>query len=115
MSQRVPGFSQQEMIALWKDFCTKSFRRTNFRTTFNGVTRTVYQHDQQLLVLDEYHGDLEVLAFQTRAGEARHRGSQAIDVVYESPRGGGKPIVREVKLGAFLPGGKHKFILTGSL
>ena len=116
MSQRIPGYSQPDMIALWKDFVQRTFQRTGFRTTFNGATRNVYRDGVlRLLVLDEYHGDLEVLAFQSRPGKALHQGSQEIDATYDSPRSGGRPIVKEVKLGVFRPGGKHQFVLVGSL
>ena len=115
MSQRIPGLSQPDMIALWKEFVRRSFVRTRFQTTFNGVTRVVYRDGGRLLVLDEYHGDLEVLAFQARPGEAEHLGSQEIDVVFDLPPGGGRPIVRQTRLGQFHRGGKHKFVLSGSL
>jgi hypothetical protein len=115
MSKRIAGYSQPEMIALWKEFVQKTFQRTGFRTTFNGVTRTVYRDDvSRLLVLDEYHGDLEVLEFQTKPGDGKHIGSQEIDVVLV-PSTKGRPMVREVKLGQLHPGGKHKFTLVGSL
>jgi hypothetical protein len=112
MSKRVPGYSQQEMIALWKGFVQSSFRRTGFRTSFNGKDRAVFQDRTRLLILDEYHGDLEVLSLQVHSGEAQHLGSQEIDVSYDlSPSG--RATVREIKLGAYRPGAKHKFILTG--
>jgi hypothetical protein len=115
MSQRIPGYSQPEMTAIWMNFVQQSFRRTGFKTTFNQKTRAVYQDGTRLLVLDEWHGDLEVLEFQQRGGDATHLGSQEIDVEYEMPRGGGKPLFKRAKLGKFKPGGKHKFVLTGSL
>jgi hypothetical protein len=115
MSQRIPGIEQNEMIALWKGFVQRTLRRTNFRTTFNGATRTVYRDDTRLLVLDEYHGDLEVLEMQRSPGKATHLGSQEIDVTFELPPGGGKGKLRDMKLGKFHAGGKHKFVLTGSL
>lgn len=116
MSQRIPGYSQPDMIALWKDFVQRTFQRTGFRTTFNAATRNVYQDGvSRLLVLDEYHGDLEVLAFQSRPGEALHMGSQEIDVTYEMQAGSGRPNVKKVSLGIYRPGGKHPFVLVGSL
>jgi hypothetical protein len=116
MSERIPGYSQPDMIALWKDFVQRTFQRTRFRTTFNGVTRTVFQDGvARLLVLDEYHGDLEVLVFQSRPGKAFHMGSQEIDVTYDSRSHGGRPTVKEVKLGVYHPGEKHHFVLVGCL
>jgi hypothetical protein len=103
------------MIALWKDFVQKTFQRTGFRTTFNGVTRTVFRDATRLVILDEYHGDLEVLAFQSRAGQGHHQGSQELEVVLKPSRPGVRPVVDHVKLGKFKPGGKHKYVLTGSL
>jgi hypothetical protein len=103
------------MIAVWKEFVQRSFLRTKFRTTFNGATRTVYQDGFRLYVLDEYHGDLEVLARQTSPGEAKHLGSEAIVTEYQSPAGGGKCVVTAVRRGVFKPGAKHRFVLTGSL
>ena len=114
MSQRIPGYSQEQMIAIWKDFVQKTFRKTKYRTTFNGKTRTVYQDGARLLVLDEYHGDLEVLAMQARPGDAKHLGSQEIDAIV-GLKSGAKSSVVEVKLGKYTPGGKHKFTLVGSL
>jgi hypothetical protein len=102
------------MIAIWKDFVQESFRKTRFRTTFNGKTRSVYRDGGRLLVLDEYHGDLEVLAMQVRPGDATHIGSQEIDAAV-GVRSGAKSSEVEVKLGKYTPGGKHKFTLIGSL
>ena len=115
MSQRIPGYSQPEMTSVWQEFVTKSFRRTKFKTTFNGKTRNVYEDGARLLILDEWHGDLEVLEFQSRSGDAQHLGSQEIDVIYQQAPGHGKPKVVQVKLGKFKPGAKHKFDLVGSL
>lgn len=115
MSQRVPGYTQNEMIAVWKDFVQRSLVRTKFRTTFNVATRTVYTDGFRLYVLDEYHGDLEVLERRTSPGVAKHLGSQEIVAEYESPAGGGKSVVTAVRLGVFKPGAKHRFVLTGSL
>lgn len=115
MSQRVPGFSQDEMIAVWKDFVQRNYQRTNFRTTFNQKTRTVYRDKSRLLVLDEYHGDLEVLELQMRPGKARHLGTQEIDVVYQTTPGAAKPSVVQVREGKYKPGSKHTFELVGSL
>lgn len=115
MSQRIEGYSQPEMIALWKEFVQNTFRRTKFRTTFNNATRTVYQDGNRLLVLDEYHGDLEVLALQLKPGPGKHLGSQEIVSVVVPATGGGKPTLKEMKLGKFHSPGQHKFVLTGSL
>ena len=61
MSKRITGHSQEQMIALWKDFVQKTFRKTGFKTTFNAKTRNVFRDDKHLIVLDEWHGDLELL------------------------------------------------------
>jgi hypothetical protein len=107
------------MISFWKEFVQTTFQRTNFKVTFNNATRPVYRDGNRLLVLDEYHGDLEVLAFQDRPGEAKYLGSQEIDFTMTPGPPGGQPTYR-AKLGTFHPGVKpgkvaHKFVLTGSL
>ncbi len=108
MSQRIPGYSQDQMRALWKDFVQKTLRKTNFKTTFNGMTRNVYRDDDHLIVLDEWHGDLELLAMQKKPGPATHVGSQEIDVVSTSPS-------PQFKRGQMTMKGKHNYLLTGSL
>jgi hypothetical protein len=107
MSQRIPGYSQDQMRALWKDFVQSTLRKTNFKTTFNGMMRNVYRDDANLIVLDEWHGDLELLAMQNKPGPAKHVGSQEIDIVATSPS-------PQFQRGKITMGGKHKYVLTGS-
>jgi hypothetical protein len=108
MSQRIPGYSQDQMRAMWKEFVQKTFRKTNFKTTFNGKTRNVFRDDDHLIVLDEWHGDLELLAMQAKPGPATHVGSQEIDVVSTSPS-------PQFKRGKVTMRGTHAFVLIGSL
>ena len=96
------------MRAMWKDFVQKTFRNTNFKTTFNGMMRNVYRDDNNLIVLDEWHGDLELLAMQTKPGPATHVGSQEIEIVATSPSA-------QFRRGKMTLGGKHKYVLVGSL
>ena len=103
-----PRLQPTQMRALWKDFVQKTFRKTNFRTTFNGMMRNVYRDDSHLIVLDEWHGDLELLAMQAKPGAASHVGSQEIDIVSTSP----SPQFRRGKL---TMKGKHNYVLMGSL
>jgi hypothetical protein len=49
------------------------------------------------------------------AAEAQHVSSQEIDVVSEPHADGGKPTIKEVKLGRYYPGGQHRYVLVGSL
>jgi hypothetical protein len=107
MSRRIPGFSQPDMIAVWKEFVQKTFVATKFRTTFNGKTRNVYRDDVNLIVLDELHGDLELLAMQKKPGPATHVGSQEIDIVTMPPN-------LKFERGKSIMKGKHVFILIGS-
>jgi hypothetical protein len=109
MSQRIPGYNQDQMRALWRDFVQKTLGKTRFKTTFGGMTRNVYRDGSSyLVVLDEWHGDLELLAFQDKAGPGTHVGSQEIDIVATSP-------TPQFKRGRIAVGGKHKFVLIGSL
>ena len=108
MSKRIPGLSQEQMIALWKTFVQPTFRRTGFKTTFNGKMRNVVKDDKYLIVLDEWHGDLELLAMQNKPGPAKHLGSQEIDIVSTTPS-------PQFKRGKVTMRSKHAFVLTGSL
>jgi hypothetical protein len=109
------------MRAFWKGFVQNTFQRTGFKVTFNNATRNVYRDGvARLVVLDEKHGDLEILAFQRRPGDAKHIGSQEINVVQNPPASPtGKPTYRAT-LGTLYRGVKpgkkpHKFTLVGSL
>jgi hypothetical protein len=102
MSKRIAGYNQEQMRAVWKEFVQKTFQRTKFRTTFNNAERTVYSDGTRLVVLDEYHGDLEVLAMQERPGLAKHLGSQEIDTIPGPLGASGLTTVKEVKLGVFI-------------
>src|SRR5262249_32440531 len=85
-SNRIPGYSQDQMIAIWKAFVKSKFGSTRFTVSFNGKTRPVYRDGtKHLIVLDEYHGALELIAFQSKPGPARHVGSQAITVEFMPP------------------------------
>jgi hypothetical protein len=96
------------MRALWKDFVRKALRKTNLKTTFNGMTRDVYRDNEYLVVLDEWHGDLELLAMQSRPGPATHVGSQQIEIAATSPS-------PQFRRGSLTLKGKHRYVLTGSL
>jgi hypothetical protein len=108
MSKPIAGHSQEQMIALWKDFVQKTFRKTGFKTTFNAKMRNVFKDDKYLIVLDEWHGDLELLAMQNKPGPAKHVGSQEIDILSLTP----SPTFKRGKLTLR---GKHDFVLTGRL
>lgn len=101
MSQRVSGLSQEDHRALWTNFVRSTFRRTNRKVSFNGKRRNVYEGtlqavscDPVYLVLDEYHGDLEVLD-----KKATHLGSMELNISAD----------RVVSLGTYHPGGKHEY------
>ena len=108
MSQCIPGYSQDQMRALWKDFVQKTLRKTNFKTTFKGMTRNVYRDDNYLIVLDEWHGDLELLAMQNKPGPATHVGPQEIEILSTSPN-------PQFRRGKTTMKGKHNYVLMGSL
>ena len=101
MGQRIPGVAQPDMIALWKAFAQKTFKSTRFKVTFNGKTRNVLTDGKLLYVLDEWHGDLEVLD----AG-GTHLGTIPIDAVKKSDGG------FDLKLGPLKSGGKHRYKLN---
>lgn len=108
MSQRIAGYSQEQMRALWKEFVQKTLQKTKFKTSFNGMTRNVFRDATHLIVLDEWHGDLELLAMQNKPGPATHVGSQEIDIVATSP-------APQFKRGTTVMKGKHTYLLMGSL
>lgn len=101
MSNRVPGLSQDMHRALWTEFVRKTFQRTNRKVAFNGKLRNVFEGriptasaGTVFLVLDEYHGDLEVLD-----DKAKHLGSVELDISHD----------RVVTLGRFKPGSTHHY------
>jgi hypothetical protein len=106
MSERIPGWSQNQMIALWQEWVKKKFRKTQQKVRFNGKTRNVFTNGKHLYVLDEYHGDLEVLDH-----DAKHLGTNEIDVDYEAKEENGKKkiVIKGLNLGKYKPGGKHKY------
>lgn len=109
MSQRIPGYSQHQMDAEWTRFVKTAPGKTNFKTAFNGKSSNVYRDENHLFVLDEYHGDLEVLAMQNNPGPAKHLGSQEIDLVSTSP-------IPQFKRGKYKNDKPpHRFVLFGSL
>ena len=72
MSTGRSGRSQNEQIALWADFVDSTFELTRKRVMFGGKLRKVYLAettefrretglDHGFVVLDEWHGALEVL------------------------------------------------------
>lgn len=101
MSQRLAGVSQEDHIALWRQFVQQTFRRTNRKVSFNGKRRNVHEatipkvsSDPVYVVLDEYHGDLEVLD-----DDADHLGSMELNISAD----------RVVSLGTYHAGGKHDY------
>ena len=117
-SSRVPGYSQDQMIALWKQFVKGKFGSTRFTVSFNGKTRPVYRDGtKHLVVLDEFHGALELIAFQSHPGPAKHVGSQPITVEYTPPDPTKKTQAKVTKigLGPASSRGQHKFTLMGQL
>lgn len=117
-SNRVPGYSQDQMIAIWKEFVKGKFGSTRFTVSFNGKTRPVYRDgEKNLIVLDEFHGALELLVFQSKPGPVKHVGSQPITVDYV-PGDPAKRVpakIRKVGLGIASSFGQHKFTLIGQL
>ena len=117
-SNRVPGYAHDRMIALWKEFVKGKFGSTRFTVSFNGKTRPVYRDGtKHLIVLDEFHGALELIAFQSHPGPAKHIGSQPITVAYTPPDPAKKieAKVTKVGLGIASSHGQHKFTLMGQL
>jgi hypothetical protein len=106
------------MIALWKEFVKGKFRSTRFTVSFKNKRRLVYRDgNKHLIVLDERHGALELIAFQSNPGPAKHVGSQSITVEYTPPDPAKKieAKVTKVGLGPASSRGKHKFTLIGQL
>jgi hypothetical protein len=101
MGSRIPNLPQNDMIALWKAFVQQRFKSTRSKVSFNGKTRNVFSDGTQLYVLDEWHGDLEVLDLK-----GKHLGTIPIDAV---KKGDGW----DLKLGSLKTGGsKHTYKLT---
>ncbi len=76
----IPGWSKDQHIALWSGFFG-DFASSGYTVSFGGKRRTVRWVDKdsgQLGVLDESHGEIEVLNAQ-----ARHLGIMQIEVTYE--------------------------------
>jgi len=114
MSKRVPGMSDQEMRASWQAFLAKEFVRTKFKVSFNGKKRNVFtdRRKKYLYVLDEKHGDLEVLEYRDSKGETEHIGSQEIEPDYEQRSGDKVATLKGMSLGKLKTGGnKHKYDL----
>jgi hypothetical protein len=112
MSKRVPGMSQPEMIAKWKEFVMKELRDTGLKTKFNTVKKNVYTDGKYLYVLDEWHGDLEVMKYQESKGPAEHLGSCELEPDFEMKPGEKVGTLKTFKLGRIKTGGKkHEFIL----
>jgi hypothetical protein len=106
------------MITVWKTFVKEKFASTRFSVSFNGKTRPVYRDgSKHLIVLDEYHGALELIAFQSSPGPAKHVGSQPILVEFTplDPLKKTAAKVTKVSLGPASSRGQHKFTLMGQL
>lgn len=95
MGRRPKGMSQDECRALWKRFMDAQFTRTSRQVRFNDRTRTVYEGTftwrppgkkepltigPVYLVLDEWHGDVEVCEHRIKRGKAAHIGSLQLDI-----------------------------------
>jgi hypothetical protein len=104
MSTGRSGLSQNDQIALWTQFAKSTFQETQRRVIFNGKHRKVYSgkhpevkikigRDDVFLVLDEYHGAMEVLT-----DKPIHLGS--LQLVIEAST---------VRIGLFKPGCTHKY------
>ncbi len=86
--------------------------------SFNGKMRPVYRDgSKHLIVLDEFHGALELITFQSSPGPAKHVGSQPITVEYTPPDLLKKTEakVTKVGLGPASSRGQHTFTLMGQL
>ena len=79
MGKRVPGLDHAMHRALWRAFVKETFAPTNFFVHFNGRAHPVYRDGKTLLVLDEWHGELELLEPRGTAGPARYLGIWEID------------------------------------
>ena len=113
MSKRVPGMSQGEMMAKWREFVAKEFRNTGLKTKFNAVKKNVYTDGKYLYVLDEWHGDLEVLKYQESKGPAEHLGSCELEPDFEIEPGEKVGTLKKLKVGKLKTGGKkHEYELT---
>jgi hypothetical protein len=112
MSKRVPGMSQEEMMAKWKEFVMKEFRKTGLKTKFNQVKKNVYTDGEYLYVLDDWHGDLEVLKYQKTKGPAEHLGSCELEPDFEMKAGEKVGTLKKLRVGKLKKGGKkHEFVL----
>ena len=98
------GRSQNEQIALWASFVDRTFEPTRKRVMFGGKVRKVYlaktrEFKQKtglkaaFVVLDEWHGALEVLD-----EKPRHLGSVQLVIADTS-----------VRLGLFKRGTTHRY------
>jgi hypothetical protein len=86
--QHIPGYSPEQHRAVWSGFFN-GCQSSGYTVTFGGKTRTVRWLDAnrtQLGVLDEAHGEIEVLD-----AKANHLGIRQIQVTYMMVQ---KPFVR---------------------
>ncbi|HVK10707.1 MAG TPA: hypothetical protein VM597_18210 [Gemmataceae bacterium] len=77
--QNIPGYSSEQHRAAWSGYFTQ-FESAGVTVTFKGKTRTVRWLDRThtlLGVLDEAHGEIEVLD-----RSAKHQGIRQIAVTY---------------------------------
>ena len=110
--RRIPGKSQEDMRSMWTAF-VRGFPRFSKKVFFNGDQRNVFVLSRdQLCVLDEYHGDLEILDVN-----AKHLGSTELLVQYEEEEVVNPLTKRREKIwknvciiaGTFKAGAKHKY------
>lgn len=76
----IPGYSKEQYVALWKGFFG-DFPSASCTVSFGGNKRTVRWVDKdagQLGVLDESHGEIEILDTK-----ANHLGIMQIEVTYD--------------------------------
>ncbi|MCW5965013.1 MAG: hypothetical protein KIT83_13315 [Bryobacterales bacterium] len=76
----IPGYSKQQHVAEWSGFFS-AFPSASCTVSFGGNKRTVRWVDKdagQLGVLDESHGEIEILD-----RSARHLGIMQIEITYE--------------------------------
>jgi hypothetical protein len=104
MSKLVPGLSSEQMRALWRDFMVKTFSNSGFKVKFNGKTRTVFSDGSRFLVLDEQHGDVEIIKKQPKKGPAVYLGTQEIDPTIVQKPGEKVATCTAMKLGAIKTG-----------
>ena len=108
MSTCRTGLSQEQQRALWIEYVRKTFERMDRRVAFGGKLRNVFKGNDEVLaltkrdedtflVLDEYHGALEVLS-----DKPRHLGSIQL-----------ARVGNHISLGLFKSGTTHQYAWIG--